>query len=89
MMNLITIDQSKCNRDGICVAECPARIIRMESKKSYPTPTLDFEDTCLKCGHCVTVCPTGALSLDWLNPDDCKPINQELVLTPEQAEQFL
>jgi len=89
MMNLITIDQAKCNRDGICVAECPARIIRMESKKSYPTPTLDFEDTCLKCGHCVTVCPTGALSLDWLNPDDCKPINQELFLTPEQAEQFL
>jgi len=88
-MNLITIDQAKCNQDGICVAECPARIIRMEYRKSYPTPTLDFEDTCLKCGHCVTVCPTGALSLDWLSPEDCKPINQELFLTPEQAEQFL
>ena len=89
MMSLITIDQAKCNQDGICVAECPARIIRLESKKDYPTPTPDFKDNCLKCGHCVTVCPTGALSLDWLSPEDCKPIKQKLFVTPEQAEQFL
>jgi nitroreductase/NAD-dependent dihydropyrimidine dehydrogenase PreA subunit len=89
MMSLITIDQAKCNQDGICVAECPARIIRLESKKDYPTPTSDFKDNCLKCGHCVTVCPTGALSLDWLSPEDCKPIKQKLFVTPEQAEQFL
>jgi nitroreductase/NAD-dependent dihydropyrimidine dehydrogenase PreA subunit len=89
MMSLITIDQAKCNQDGICVAECPARIIRLESKKDYPSPTLDFKDNCLKCGHCVTVCPTGALSLDWLSPEDCKPIKQKLFVTPEQAEQFL
>jgi len=89
MMSLITIDQEKCNRDGICVAECPARIIQLDSKEDHPTPTSDFEAFCLKCGHCVTVCPTGALSLDWLNPEDCEPIKQELLVTPEQAEQFL
>ena len=88
-MSLITIDQEKCNQDGICVAECPARIIQLDSKEDYPTPTSDFKDACLKCGHCVTVCPTGALSLDWLSPEDCKPIKQELFVTPEQAEQFL
>ena len=88
-MSLITIDQEKCNQDGICVAECPARIIQLDSKEDYPTPTSDFKDVCLKCGHCVTVCPTGALSLDWLSPEDCKPIKQELLVTPEQAEQFL
>jgi len=89
MMSLITIDQAKCNQDGICVAECPARVIQLDSKEDYPTPTSDFKDVCLKCGHCVTVCPTGALSLDWLSPEDCKPIKQELFVTPEQAEQFL
>jgi len=88
-MSFITVDQEKCNYDGICVAECPARIIRMDSKEDYPSPTPDFKDVCLKCGHCVTVCPTGALSLDWLSPEDCKPIKQELAVTPEQAEQFL
>jgi nitroreductase/NAD-dependent dihydropyrimidine dehydrogenase PreA subunit len=88
-MIFITIDQEKCNQDGICVAECPALIIQMDSKKDYPTPTSDFNDVCLKCGHCVTVCPTGALSLDWLNPEDCPSIKQELTVTPKQAEQFL
>jgi len=88
-MSLITVDQEKCNHDAICVAECPARIIRMDSKEDYPSPTPDFKDVCLKCGHCVTVCPTGALSLDWLSPEDCLLIKQELAVTPEQAEQFL
>ncbi|MBW1672307.1 MAG: nitroreductase family protein [Deltaproteobacteria bacterium] len=88
-MSLITVDQEKCNQCGICVAECPARIIRMDSKEDYPSPTPDFKDVCLKCGHCVTVCPTGALSLDWLSPEDCLLIKQELAVTPEQAEQFL
>ena len=88
-MSSINVDQEKCNQDGICVAECPARIIRMDSKEDYPSPTSDFEDVCLKCGHCVTVCPAGALSLDWLAAEDCKPINPELAVTPEQAEQFL
>jgi ferredoxin len=37
-MSLITIDQEKCNQDGICVAECPARIIQLDSKEDYPTP---------------------------------------------------
>ena len=88
-MSFITIDQEKCNQDGICVAECPALIIQTDSKNDYPTPTPDFKDVCLKCGHCVTVCTTGALSLDWLNPEDCPSIKQELTVTPKQAEQFL
>ncbi len=88
-MSPINVDQEKCNQDGICVDECPALIIRMDPKENYPRPTPDFEDVCLKCGHCVTVCPTGALSLDWLSPEDCRPINPRLAVTPEQAEQFL
>ena len=88
-MSFIAIDREKCNQDGICVAECPARIIRMDSGNEYPTPTSDFKEVCLKCGHCVTVCPTGALSLNWLNPEDCPLMEQELAVTPKQAEQFL
>jgi len=88
-MSLITIDQEKCNRDGICAAECPGRIIRMDKESGYPKPSADFEEICLACGHCVAVCPTGALSLDWLGPENCRAIRKELEVTPEQAEQFL
>jgi nitroreductase/NAD-dependent dihydropyrimidine dehydrogenase PreA subunit len=88
-MSFMSVDQEKCNRDGICVGECPTRIILVDSDAGYPIPTPDFNDYCLKCGHCVCVCPTGALSLDWLSPEDCISIKQELSVTPEQAEQLL
>jgi nitroreductase/NAD-dependent dihydropyrimidine dehydrogenase PreA subunit len=88
-VGFITVDQEKCNQDGICAAECPARIITMDPEEDYPVATPDFRDLCLKCGHCAAVCPTGALSLEWLTPEDCRPIRRELIVTPEQAEQFL
>ena len=88
-MAFITVDKEKCNRDGICAEECPGRIIEMDADAGYPKPAADFEEICLRCGHCVAVCPTGALSLDWLGPDGCRAIRKELAVMPEAAEQFL
>ena len=77
-MNFISVDREKCNQDGICVSECPARIIVMDPKEGFPVPTSDFKDFCLKCGHCVSVCPTDALRLDWLGPEKCPPMKKEM-----------
>jgi len=35
-MGLLIIDESKCKKDGICVAECPVAIIRQKDKESLP-----------------------------------------------------
>jgi nitroreductase/NAD-dependent dihydropyrimidine dehydrogenase PreA subunit len=86
---MISVDKEKCNRDGLCVAECPAQVLEIIKDGDFPTPTVDFNATCLKCGHCVAVCPTGAFSLEWLPSEACPPIQRDLDLTPEQAEQFL
>jgi len=88
-MSTFTIDEEKCKRDGICVSECPARVIQVSSPEDLPSPTPDFEEFCLACGHCVAVCPSRAFSLNWLNPGDCPSVSRELVLSAEQAEQFL
>jgi nitroreductase/NAD-dependent dihydropyrimidine dehydrogenase PreA subunit len=88
-MTTITIDEKKCTRDGLCVAECPGRLLQMATGKSCPAPTSEFDDHCLNCGHCVAVCPTAALRLGGLTPEDCTPMTQDLLVTPEQAEQFL
>ncbi|UCE54318.1 MAG: nitroreductase family protein [Desulfobacterales bacterium] len=84
-----SVDPEKCKNDGICVKACPTQIIQMKSPEGIPVPTEDFEEHCLACGHCVAACPTGAFSLDWLSSEECPPIERELVLSPEQAEQFL
>ncbi len=88
-MTIISVDREKCNRDGVCVSECPVRIIIMTPEGGYPAPTSDFKDLCLRCGHCVSVCPTEALRLDWLAPEDCSPMMKGKAVTSEQAEQFL
>lgn len=88
-MGIFEVDREKCNRDGLCVEECPARVIRLSPKDDVPVPQADFKEYCIACGHCVAVCPTEALRLEWLEPGQCPPVNRELQLTREQAEQFL
>lgn len=88
-MKPFAVDPEKCNHDGLCVEECPARIIRLGPDDPVPVPTADFKDYCIACGHCVAVCPTGAFALDWLSPAQCPPLAREMRLSGEQAEQFL
>ncbi|MDY6971099.1 MAG: nitroreductase family protein [Thermodesulfobacteriota bacterium] len=88
-MTLFTIDQERCNRDGVCAAECPSRIIEMASPDGYPRPVPDAGQYCLGCGHCVAVCPNEALSLRWLAPGDCPPVHREKSFTASDAEHFL
>lgn len=87
-MTLFTVDTDKCNQDNICAAECPVKIIQI-NPDAVPTPVNGAEKVCIRCGHCVAVCPTGALSHADLKPEDCLPVNPKWLLSPEQAEHFL
>ena len=82
------VDAEKCNRDGICVEACGRRLIEMEKGDSVPALIADLEELCINCGHCMAVCPTGALALHTMRPEDCPQIKKELLIDLEQAEQF-
>jgi len=88
-MALFSVDPHKCQRDGICVAECPAKIIELADDESFPKPIAGAEELCIHCGHCVTVCPHGALSLEDMKPEDCPPLRRDQLPGPEQCEHFL
>jgi nitroreductase/NAD-dependent dihydropyrimidine dehydrogenase PreA subunit len=88
-MAFLTIDENKCKQDGICAAECPRRIITQKDDQSFPQVAKADEARCMTCGHCVAVCPHGALSVAGVDLEDCPAINQDLVLSWGQAEQFL
>ena len=83
------VDPEKCKRDGICVEACGRRLIEMGEADSVPTRMADVEELCINCGHCVAACPSGALVLDTMRPEDCTQIRSELLIDLEQAEQFL
>ena len=85
-MPLFTIDQEKCQHDGICVAACPRKIIYMDN--NIPTPTPNAENVCINCEHCVAVCPQGALSLEKMPVEQCTNLKEALNISPNQGEQF-
>jgi nitroreductase/NAD-dependent dihydropyrimidine dehydrogenase PreA subunit len=86
---LFYVNPEKCNRDGFCVEACGRRLIEMQEADSLPTLITGVEELCINCGHCVAVCPTGALALYTMRPEDCPQIKNELLIDLEQAEQFL
>jgi nitroreductase/NAD-dependent dihydropyrimidine dehydrogenase PreA subunit len=88
-MKLIEIDEKKCKRDGICASDCPAGIIYLKDKDSIPEVIPGEENACLLCGHCVAVCPHGALSHARVPAEGSPAIKKDLVISLEQAVQFL
>jgi nitroreductase/NAD-dependent dihydropyrimidine dehydrogenase PreA subunit len=88
-MNPMHIDEMRCNKDGICAAECPAMLIRLKDGNGFPEMVPGGEEICIACGHCVAVCPTGALTLDQVPLDQCPEIKKELTIDEQQAVQFL
>jgi nitroreductase/NAD-dependent dihydropyrimidine dehydrogenase PreA subunit len=88
MEAIIGIDKEKCQKDGLCVAECPVNLLVID-KEGYPRPVDAAQDICIDCGHCVAVCPTAALSQRTISADQCPEIKADRMLRLEQAEQFL
>lgn len=88
-MGMISIDSEKCRKDGLCAAECPMTIIRQKEKDNCPEMVPGGEQVCLICGHCVAVCPHGALSHSQVPVESCPPIDPKISVGEEQMIQFL
>lgn len=61
----VNIDAERCVGCGLCVTDCPSRVIAKESGKAVIT-----SEACIKCGHCVAICPTEAVTISDLNPEE-------------------
>ena len=56
----------KCIHCGKCINDCMGKALKFDENK---IPVLD-ETKCIKCQHCLAVCPAGALSIMGKNPDE-------------------
>jgi nitroreductase/ferredoxin len=88
-MGFLRVDASKCKKDGLCVRECPATIIKLDEVNGYPDIVPGGEALCCLCGHCVAVCPSGALSHERIPIQTSPLIKKKLAINEEQAVQFL
>lgn len=75
---MITIDNEKCIGCGKCSKDCIALAIQVIDGTAVP-PT-----NCLLCGHCVAICPTGAVSIPDYEMEDVIEYNPDTFsLSPE------
>ncbi|WP_025692555.1 nitroreductase family protein [Paenibacillus zanthoxyli] len=84
-MNLITVDQAKCAKCGICISECPEQALKLGENG----PEEVFPQNCIACGHCVAVCPREAIDNKKTPLVDQTSSKKLPKLSPEEAENFL
>jgi nitroreductase/NAD-dependent dihydropyrimidine dehydrogenase PreA subunit len=83
MLNF-TINEQRCTRCGLCVSDCPARIITM-ADGGFPAIAPEREAACYKCQHCLAICPTAAVSILERKPENSLALPGDRP-SPEQLE---
>ncbi len=67
-----SVDQDLCIGCESCAEDCPLLVLTM--KAGAPAVISSRESMCIRCLHCMTVCPTGAVSIAGFTPEDCLQI---------------
>ena len=88
-MSSIKINESLCIKDGLCSIICPMQIIVPPTGAIPPEPKPEFSKWCISCGHCVAICPTGALTHSTMDPSQCIGADKKLLPGPDQFEHML
>lgn len=69
---MMIIDGERCIGCGKCVKDCFPKHIEMVEGKARMRDVV-----CMKCGHCIAVCPQNAVSMDDYNMEEVKAYNKE------------
>ena len=85
MTSLFEVDGAKCVKCGACVRDCAFRALKMQDG----APCMAFPDRCMKCQHCLAVCPTGAITFDGKRPEDSVPLDGLPLPSLESVENWL
>ncbi len=74
------VDKEKCIHCGLCKKDCISNIIDMDENNH---PKILNESWCIKCQHCMAICPVGAISVFDKDPENSEKIyaqNPDMIL---------
>ena len=90
---MLRIDKKLCKACGICGYVCPRHIPETISQDGEKITIISPErlDLCMKCGHCIALCPNNAIRVEGLKSEEFAPFkeldigdNQLLSLTKQR-----
>lgn len=77
---MVHVDETLCVGCGMCMSDCISSNIGIRERKAV------IKKECFLCGHCVAVCPIGALSIPEYDMDDVEEFDEETFsLDPENV----
>ena len=68
---MVKVDRDKCVGCGACTEDCLAFNIVLDADKA------SVKGNCIECGHCVALCPTGAVSIEGYDMDDVEEYDED------------
>lgn len=71
MKEQVIIHDNQCIGCGLCVKDCPNKVIEMKNGKASV-----LSDDCIKCGHCLAICPKNAVEITGLDKGEIKSYDQ-------------
>lgn len=78
---MVVIDSEVCTGCGACVKDCFNRNLIVKEGKAELV-----RETCIRCGHCVAICPVGAVQIPEYDMKDVTEIAEITVSTPQPDE---
>lgn len=85
-MATITIDAEQCCRDGLCAQIC-RKVFEQDEPESIPRVVR--ADLCHSCGHCMMICPKGAIAHSDFDQSTVQPVHGELLPSYEQTMEMI
>lgn len=85
----ITIDENLCHKDGLCAMACTYGIFKQEEKDTVPKIDEVMLEKCYRCGHCVSICPHGAISHSHYSDESVNPITMENLPSYDQVLELM
>ncbi|WP_419783196.1 nitroreductase family protein [Maridesulfovibrio sp.] len=85
----VIIDPELCKADGLCVHVCPLSVLSVEENGQTPTVHPKKTKYCINCGHCMSVCPAGAITLSAFEGEQAVPFTQEELPSSTKVETLI
>jgi len=67
-MGKITIDKERCKGCGLCVLNCPKKILALSetetNKNGYFVVYVTDETACIGCANCGVMCPDSVITVE-------------------------